>query len=226
MFSALVSLLMLFSHSHAAEPSSCTSFEEYKMGVNLKRTWFATSGVCMLSVSPADAYKNLIYRDYSLSTDGMFMVFNLYGNEGDFGVRDFFMFPRTASVLSYQWKEDTRELLITHVTGDVFTFNADTAQLKSISGATVKVSATVSRSNRGGVEVQDYKGLLLDTGFTLNQDPAQNSKATSSLKKSASSCSVQNKNLFRYMSDGDIVFRYQNDKDFFTYVKSACPKLK
>lgn len=169
---------------------------------------------------------NLVYRDYALSTDGMFMIFNLYGDQGNFGVRDFFMFPRTSNVVTYQWKEDSKELLINHVTGDVFTFDATQAKLKSISGATIAVADTVSRNNRGGVEIKNYNGLLLDTGFTMNQDPTESRDTNSVIKKSSTSCSVKNKNLFQYMSDGDIIFRYKNDKDFFSYLKSACPGIQ
>ncbi|WP_374074622.1 hypothetical protein [Bdellovibrio bacteriovorus] len=225
MLATLASLLLFFGNANAAAPSSCSTVKETKMGTYLQRTWYESSGICVVSVSPENAYVNLIYRDYALSTDGMFMVFNLYGSEGDFGVRDFFMFPRTTNVVTYQWKEDTKELLITHATGDVFTFDATQAKLKSISGATIKVTDEVTRNNRGGVEIKSYSGLLLDTGFTVNKDPTESRDTNSTIKKSSATCSIKNRNLFQYMSDGDIVFKYRNDKDFFSYLRSVCPGL-
>lgn len=225
MLSTLLSLfLTTVSLAHSA-PTNCGMVRETHMGVYLQRTWFEETGVCMLSISPADAYQNLVYRDYSLSSDGMFMVFNLYGGDSDFGVREFFMFPRTEN-LSYQWKDDSHELLVKHVTGAVFTFDSKTAQLKSVSNATVKVADQVSRNNRGGVEISGYNNVLVDTGFTMNQDPTQNRDANSVVKNVGKSCQVKNRNLFQYRADGDIVLRFKQDKDFFTYLKSACPGLQ
>ncbi|WP_374029924.1 hypothetical protein [Bdellovibrio bacteriovorus] len=224
MLSFLISIFFL-TGAQAAAPSSCTSVRETKMGTYLQRTWIESSGVCALSVSPADGYKDMVYRDYTLSSDGMFMVFNLYGNEGEFGVRDFFMFPRTGE-LSYEWKEDTQEIYLKHVTGAIFKFDARDAKLKSISDATVQVSDHVLRTNRGGVEIVQYGGLLVDVGFALNKDPGENREGLALLKKDKGQCKLKNKNLFANPSDGDVVFRHKNDAAFFTYLKSVCPGLK
>lgn len=224
MISALLSMFVLFGQANAA-PAECSSVRETKMGTYVQRTWYEETGVCVTSVSPTSAYETMVYRDYSFSSDGMFMVFNMYGSSGDFGARDFFLFPRKSEFVQYEWNEDAKELLLKHVTGDVFTFDAASGKLKSVSGGKLKIDDKVSRNNRGGVELLNYPGLLMDVGFAINQDPALNSSANSVLKKTNTSCSIRNNKLFKYRSDGDIVFKYSKDSDFFAYLKSVCPRL-
>lgn len=226
MLTTILSVLLSFSSANAAAPTACTNSSETRSGTNLQRTWIESSGICMVSLSPTDAYKDLIYRDYSFLNDGTVMIFNNYGLSGSFGVRDFIFFPRTQPYVRYQWNDNLDELYIFHVTGDVFTFDARTTTLKSFSGGNVKVANKVSKDNNGGIEFLDYKSLLMDVGFTLNQDPSENGGAMSMIKNTSGTCSVKNINLFQYKSDGDIVFKYRTDKDFYAYLKNACPKIQ
>ncbi|UXR65062.1 hypothetical protein EZJ49_02210 [Bdellovibrio bacteriovorus] len=206
----------------APAPESCQPMAETKGGILLQRAWLDQAEICMLSVSPTDAYKDMIYRDYVLTADGMFMVFNSYGTDGQFGARDFYMFPRKQTKMNYQWNEDAQELIIEHVTGDRFVFDMNKAVLKSISGASKVVVDKVSKKNGGGVSIEGYKGQILDVGFALNQDPSQNSGGSSVLRDSQRSCSLRNKDLFRYMSDGDVIFRFKTDAEFQKLVSTSC----
>lgn len=225
MLATILSVLLSFASANGTTTTACINSSETHSGTHLQRTWLESSGICMVSLSPTDAYKDLVYRDYSFLNDGTVMIFNNYGPNGEFGVRDFIFFPRSQSNVRFQWNDNLDELYITHVTGDVFTFDARTASLKSFSGGDVKVAKKVSKSNNGGVEFSGYKNLLMDVGFTLNQDPSENVSAMSRITSASGTCSLKNTNIFQYKSDGDIVFKYRTDKDFYAYLKNVCPKI-
>lgn len=219
----ILAVVFLSSLVNAAPaPARCQSFAETRGGISLQRIWLEQAGVCMLSVSPADAYKTMVYRDYVLTEDGMFMVFNSYGTDGQFGVRDFFLFPRQQNTIDYQWSADGTELTMKHVTGDRFVFDVNKAMLKSVSGATKVVVDKVSPNNKGGVSIIGYQGQILDVGFALNQDPAMYRNGKSTLTGQQRNCSLRNQDIFNYMSDGDVIFKFKKDTDFQRLVSLSC----
>ncbi|AFY00906.1 hypothetical protein [Bdellovibrio bacteriovorus] len=218
----LSAFLFVWLAKAAPAPERCQSLTETKGGVQLQRIWLEQAGLCMLSVSPTDAYKTMVYRDYVLTEDGMFMVFNAYGTDGQFGARDFFLFPRKQTEISYQWLPQNDELIIEHVTGDKFVFDINKAVLKSISGAAKVVVDKVTTTNKGGVSIVGYQGQILDVGFAMNNDPAMNRSGKSVLSSASKSCSLRNQDLFRYMSDGDVIFKFKKDAEFQQLVSSSC----
>ncbi|AHZ86436.1 hypothetical protein AB1A81_05555 [Bdellovibrio bacteriovorus] len=218
----ITAFLFVWLAQAAPAPDRCKTLTETQGGVQLQRIWLEQAGICMLSVSPTDAYKDMIYRDYVLTEDGMFMVFNAYGTDGQFGARDFFLFPRKQTVISHQWVPEKDELIIEHVTGDKFVFDVNKAVLKSISGAAKVVVDKVATNNKGGVSIVGYQGQILDVGFALNQDPAMIRSGNSVLTGAQRNCSLRNLDIFNYMSDGDVIFKFRKDTDFQRLVSSAC----
>lgn len=218
----LTAFLFVWLANAAPAPDRCKTATETVKGVQLQRIWLEQAGICMLSVSPTDAYKTMVYRDYVLTEDGMFMVFNAYGTDGQFGARDFFLFPRKQAEINYQWQPENDELIIEHVTGDTFVFDINKAVLKSISGAAKVVVDKVTTTNKGGVSIVGYRGQLLDVGFAMNNDPAMNRNGNSVLSSAGKSCSLRNQDLFRYMSDGDVIFKFKKDAEFQQLVSSSC----
>ncbi|MFV8259670.1 hypothetical protein ACNQKP_17815 [Bdellovibrio bacteriovorus] len=206
----------------APAPDRCKNLTETHKGVQLQRIWLEQAGICMLSVSPTDGYKDMIYRDYVLTEDGMLMIFNAYGTDGQFGARDFFLFPRKLAVITHQWVPEADELVIEHVTGDKFVFDVNKAVLKSISGAAKVVVDKVATNNKGGVSIVGYQGQILDVGFAMNQDPAMIKGGKSVLTGAQRNCSLRNQDIFNYMSDGDVIFKFRKDTDFQRLVSSSC----
>lgn len=217
----LSALLVTAAHAKTTA-QDCPQGTEEKYGTTVIRTFYSDIGLCSIGVSPSNAWQAGSYRDYSIASDGLFMVFNSFGANGNFAVRDFMLFPRVNDGISYSWNDATRELVVTGVTNDVFTFNADTAQIKSISGAKKVTVAPVSGNNRGGVEIQGYKGQVLDIGYAAGRDPSQNKEGLSKYIKGTSICRIKNSALFNYMSDGDIQFKFASDKSFASVIKSQC----
>ncbi|KYG68929.1 hypothetical protein AZI87_06800 [Bdellovibrio bacteriovorus] len=226
--SFLLSLILSVGIAHAADQASCPDIAERRDGTKIQQM-LSGNGECFFSVTPDDAWKDLIYRDHLFTSEGMFMVFNSFG-PGDesqtTGAREFYLFPRNTEAFSYEWKDDTRELIVTHVTGDKFVFESKKARLKSITRANVIVADYVEPSNRGGIEITNFQGIILDGGFKLGSPPTSNSNASSVFRDvNNTSCSVKNSELFKYTSDGDIYLKY-NDKAMLTFIQKRCPKLK
>lgn len=227
--SFLISLLMMAGLANAAGPATCPDIFEKHDGTKIQQIWSDASESCFFSVVPDDAYVELVYRDHLFTSEGLFMVFNSYG-PGDesqtTAAREFYMFPRRNSTFTYQWKDDTRELEVTHVTGDKFVFDSKKARLKSVSGGTVTVADYVEPSNRGGIEFVKYNGLILDGGFKLGSSPTGNSNGNSVFRDAQDKkCSIKNYEVFKYTSDGEIIFKY-DDKALATFLKKRCSQLQ
>ncbi|NUN04498.1 MAG: hypothetical protein HUU57_01940 [Bdellovibrio sp.] len=223
----LLSLLFVTNISHASE-ETCPYTVERREEIQFQQLWSEDSQSCYFSVSPRDAYVDLIYRDYLFSSSGLFMVFNSYG-PGDeaqtTAAREFYMFPRTRSTFVAQWDDENRELKVTHVTGDQFVFNYKRANLKSITRANITVAPDVVPTNRGGIEISNFQGLILDGGFKQGGAPTGSPNATSVFKDVAGkTCAVKNAEVFKYTSQGDVIFRF-DDKGLKSFLRGRCSSL-
>lgn len=221
-FLFVLSALFVTAAHAKTTAQDCPQGSEEKYGTLVVRTFYSDIGQCSLGITPTNAWQAPAYRDYSISSDGLFMVFNSYGTQGNFAVREFMLFPRVNDNISYTWNDATHELVVTGVTNDVYTFNADTAQIKSISGAKKVTVAAVSTNNRAGVEIQGYQGQVLDIGYAAGKDPALSKDNTSKYIKGTSTCRIKNSSIFNYTSDGDVQFKFASDKSFASVIKSQC----
>lgn len=221
-FIFILSALFVITAKAKTTAQDCPQGSEEKYGTTIIRTFYSDIGLCSIGISPKDAWQSLTYRDYSIASDGLFMVFNSYGSSGNFSVRDFMLFPRVNEHINYKWNDATRELVVTGVSNDTYIFDADTAQIKSISGAKKVTVAPIGHNNRGGVEIQGYKGQLLDIGYTAGQDPSQNKEGLSKYTRGTSSCRIKNSAIFTYLNNGDIQFKFDNDKAFLSVIKTQC----
>lgn len=224
-----LTLLTLLGFAFAQGPEKCPYIVERQEGTQIQQMWSEGSQSCFFSVYPLNAYYDLIYRDHLFTSNGMFMVFNSYGQGPESettGAREFYFLPRPRSQFLYNWKLDTKELEIVHVSGDKFVFDSRKARLKSISRAQVTVADEVNSQNQGGVEISQYQGLLLDGGFKVGSAPTSVSSNISVLKDSSgTSCAVKNYEVFKYTSDGDVVFKYSDDI-LPTFLQKRCPEIR
>lgn len=227
--SVLFSLLMWVGFAHAQDPANCPYIVERQEGTQIQQIWSEGSQSCFFSVYPLDAYYDLVYRDHLFTSEGMFMVFNSYGQGPESettGAREFFFLPRPQTQFVFNWNFDAKELEVTHVSGDKFIFDSRKARLKSISRAQVTVADEVNKLNKGGIEINQYQGLLLDGGFKIGSAPTSVSSGTSVFKDGVGSqCSVKNHEVFKYTSDGDVIFKY-SDNTLPGFLQKRCPKLK
>lgn len=227
--SVFLYILLIFNVAIASDSSSCPRVYERLNGTKIQQVWGQESQACYFTVTPENGYVDLVYRDFLFSTTGLFLVFNSYGPghpSEKVAAREFYMFPVINSAFTYSLSPDGSELEVQHVTGDRFIFDTAKTYLKSISRAEVTVADYVDPKNRGGVEISKYQGLLLDGGFKIGNSPTANPNGRSEFKDSRNKvCSVKNSEIFKYRSDGEIIFKFDTT-GLAEFLKKRCPQLK
>lgn len=165
---------------------------------------FSSSGKrCYLRIHPRDAVNDLIYRDYLLTNDGLFLVFNSFSkdfsNTSD-GAREFFFYQQTFN--GFSWLVEDSSLILNGFGKKIFKFSLKTAQLESLSDAVIQVADKVIPENRGGVEILQNAEPFIDAGFQLGQPPSSNRKNKSVLRNSKNDvCTLLNTRIFDYTND-------------------------
>jgi hypothetical protein len=226
----LISLFMAlpsFASTPALDNSTCQDRVERggSIQVQMRPTG---NGDCFVSVS--DFKKDsMIYRGYVFAADGNLMVFNSFGTgpvSETTGAREFYTFPRRFKYPSFTWDQEQRALKVISTTGDEYYFDFDSAQLKGQSKAEVYVASEVTKGNAGGVEIKNYKGLILDAGFKMGSAPTSNPrgkvKFTDEVGKT---CELTVGDIFSYREDGDPYVKF-SDKNLASFLKKKCSKLK
>jgi len=185
----------------------------------------ALSGKCFVSIHPT-ATTNMVYRDYALFDEGLLMVFSSYG-EGEgpdmTSAREFFFFPRTHA-LHLEMNAAAKTISVVMADGGRATFDPATAQISGLDRGSVTVSPRIDRSERGGVEISGYQGLLLDAGFRLGELPSGLPNGQSTFRSAQGQlCTVTNSEIFVY-KDRDRALKY-DDPGLSAFLKTRCPAL-
>lgn len=224
--SFLLSLLFTLQ-AWGSESGACPDILEKRGSIQLQQM-VTNDGICFLSVGNFKS-SGLVYRNYLFTSDGNLMVFNSFGwgdDSGSTGARDFYMFPRRLTKATYQWNDEARHLEVTDVTGGKLYFDYENAELVRMDKGQVTVDPKVHPNNKGGVEIRSYRGLLLDIGWAVGRSPTQNPSGWAVFRdQQGQSCRVQNREIFRYGSDGDVFFRY-SDGALARYLAKTCPKIR
>lgn len=185
------------------EQNNCSDKLEGHQNLQIQQTQLTISGPCYLSIHPRDAFDTLIYRDYLLTSEGLFMVFNSLASgegPGSHGAREFFVFP--SNFKGYSWEVNAENLIVRGFYDLTLTFSLKTAQLTSISQADILVAKKVEASNRGGVEILRSEWPFIDSGFRLGGAPSERPKAYSNVRNGkGESCRVLNSEIFDYQND-------------------------
>lgn len=225
--SALLLALPLTAFAQQTPSQSCPDVVDRRGSIQIQQIASGDNNKCYFSVHNFKQ-SEMVYRDYMFTNDGGFMVFNSFGNgpEDEFtGAREFMMFPRSATQTKYNFNDDARRLEVTDVTGTTYYFDYEDAQLTSADKATVKVASEVVDTNKGGVEISKFQGLLLDSGFSKGHAPTSSKNGISVFTdKTGKTCKVKNSSVFNYTADGDNNFKF-DDKALATFLKANCPKL-
>lgn len=219
--------LGVWSSAHAAVPASCTDKYEIFDGTQVQMQ--PSSSSCLLSVHPRDSYVNLVYRDFLFDSDGLFMVFNSFG-QGDeskmTAAREYSFFPRRNGDMSYTYDKTSKKLFVTAPSGKVFTFETVHASLVDIAGTRIVQHAEVNAQNGGGIDVVGNDGLMMDGGFTIGKSPAEDPENKVTFKDAQGhSCQLVNADIYNYTTDGDNSLKY-DDAQLKSFLGKHCPNLQ
>jgi len=171
---------------------------------------------------------DLIYRAYSFYSDGMLMVFSSYGDGDDSNpnltsARVFYVFPRTGA-LALEMNPAAGTVSVVMADGGRAHIDPATAQLSSLERGSITVSPRVDPSERGGVEITSYAGLMLDAGFRMGESPSGRPNADSTFRDAHGHlCTVKNNEIFAY-AGGDHEFKF-TDAQLRAWLKTRCPNL-
>ena len=213
----MMAMLALTSTAQA----ECVSAAVSAGNVQIQRGMF-NDHTCFVSISP-DPAADMSFRSYIIADDGSMLVFNSYG-EGPVstytGAREFYFFPRL-NIVDFGVDPRSRDISVFTANSDEFIFDSRTGQLKSMGHGRAVVDPKVSRNNAGGVEVTNYRGLYLDVGFAMGEDPATIPGANAIFHSpEGSSCSLKVKDIFEIVH-GDPKIQF-SDRDLNLYLQNHC----
>ena len=205
----------------------CDDLLEGHGALQIDRQYFADTNWCVVSVHPRDAFETLVYRDYSVTNDGLLMVFNSYGPGPDAektGAREYYFFPRAhADVALKTIADDTSDIQVQLSSGKWLSFSPATADISNIQDGAFSRDPNISPDNQGGIEIKSYDGIYLDAGFALGHSPVEDQNGTSTFHDSlGQSCQVSNQKVFVTANENTVP---RSDSEISKYLKAQCPKL-
>lgn len=210
--------------SAARVSAACASVSPVVVGGTQGYADSLSGGKCFVSIHPMST--GMVYRDYALFSDGMLMVFSSYGpGEGPdmTSAREYYFFPRTGA-LRLEMDPAAGTVSVVMADGGRATFDPATAEISGLDRGTVTVSPRVDRSERGGVEVSGYRGLMLDAGFRLGELPSGRPDAESTFRSAEGQlCVVKNREIFEY-KNGDHELKF-DDAGLAAFLRTRCPAI-
>ena len=185
-----------------------------------------SSGLCYVSIHPSST-PGMVYRSYVFFGDGLLMVFSSYGDgpsSKTTSAREFFFFPRRGAP----------ELTMDAQAGSISVRMSDgarafiapaSAQLSGLERGRAIVSTKIDPAERGGVEIPNYAGLMLDAGFRVGESPSGRPDENSLFRDAnGRTCSAANREIFNYTPNGDHAFKF-TDAQLSAWLQRACPGL-
>lgn len=188
----------------------------------------STTNTCWISLHNNLGYKNLIYRDFMFGNEGLFLVFNSFG-EGPpsqkTGARELYTFPRK-SYPSFAVDNENQLLQIYLASGETMIFDTKTMQVLSMSDSKFIEDPQINPKNRGGFEIQSHSRILLDCGFKMGNSPTSNPKRKCQFSDSqGQTCELRAAELFNYDSDDDSTLKFQDDPSLADFLSKKCAHL-
>lgn len=193
------------------------------------RVYQMKSGQCLISVNDQESVD--VYRSYSISSSGLFMVFNAFemwgGTKESDGSRAYFFFPRKHAP---SFVEVPKKGIRVHtVSGQEILFSGKTARIASMHGAKFSEDPEVIPDNRGGVELHSFQGIVLDTGWQLGDVgySRKNRKRSSTFMDSQGRrCAVINQEIFAYdTGKAEVELKHETDAELAEFLSEKCPEL-
>ena len=217
-------ILGLGSSLWAFPSPDCERFHFYQDKVQVYRQ-NPEGETCWLSINPDG--RNMVYRNYLLDEQGLFMVFNSYGqgaNSTHTGARVFYFIPNRLQVLTA--KRWPKQLGFQTPSGVLLSLSSETGRWQSSPDGKIQETPTISRLNQGGIELSGFtKALILDAGFSLGRDPRSVHKTSLVQDPEGRRCSLPNQDLYIVTEDQNFRLRFQTARQWRDFLKVRCPEL-
>lgn len=218
----LIPILLLLSASTFAY--ECEFKVEHLDSVRIQQGHFKQTDTCYISVATRKTL-HMEYRSYLMTSRGKFLVFNSFGEgpSSQFtGAREFNFFGREKRI-SYQVLEN--EIVVNLSNGDQLLFDKESGEPLSLGRGIVELDPMLSRTNNGGIELPNYRGLVLDSGFKMGMSPSYYLSRKSTFRDQFNNqCTVVNREIFHKKGD-ETYWVYESDRDLYKYLQKRCPSL-
>lgn len=202
----------------------CSKTLTHSGDILIQRNWNETDRYCFISIHPMTV-KDLFYRDYLFTNDGMMLVFNSYGegsNAETTASRTFYLFPQKYDYPDFTI-EDNGDVTIRTTSGHHIVFDSIKMKIKSFPQGTF-TEKPLSKNNKGGVEINPSHGYLIDVGFKMGGMAVENKTGQSFIRGSKSGqCKLKNTELFSYKNADDYVYPFlKTGSELDLFLQNRC----
>jgi len=205
----------------------CSEIVDSRGNLQWQRMRFR-SGNCSLMIRSSES--RIPSRILSFGSNGAMMIFSQFGRNvsRESGAQLYFLFPRSQSVPAVNVLSDTNEVAVRTAAGAVIRFSLDSGEISRTSpDLAIDQSSAITESNRGGIAITSWSGILLNVGFSMREQPyyrRPNGVATFS-DSSGAVCRVRNSDIYDYSSPEEPLFRLQSDKVALAFLERHCANL-
>lgn len=184
-------------------------------------------GDCYITITPS-YIKEMRYRSFIITDLGQILVFNSFGwgtPARSTGARAFHTLPKRQNA---SWKViDDKLMEITLVNGKVLAIDLLSSQPIDNADYRFEIDPDILPTNNGGVEIIEFKDIILDSGYKIGGSPIGRIDRQSILFDSyGNRCDVENKEVFKEIADDEIVMKFANENDFTKFTSVRCPQLR
>ena len=186
------------------------------------------NGNCSVYIRPSET-DDMSYRGLSFGSNGGFLVFNQIGSDPrNNGSRLFYLFPRSQEVPSVNSLPELGEVAVRTGAGALIRFSTQSGHISHTSpDLSIQVASEITASNRGGIEITSWSGIILDLGFTMHEQPFYKRPTGRAIFRDARGgvCTVQNRDIFDYSNVDEPRFRLTDDGLVRAFLSQRCASL-
>lgn len=191
-------IVSAFSVTAQALPGDDCPYRQVFFGKWAFNRFFTMADGCLLQVTPIHK-PTQIYREYVTDQSGRLMVFNSTPGtyETATSQRNFFFFP---VVTVPDFKQVGERMVVQMANGSELQFSGDSDFVLGTSqDLQLKDNGQIGLSPGGGVEIVNYKGIMLDAGWIIGDRGHRDREAISVFSvPGVGKCRFKNREIFDY----------------------------
>lgn len=212
-------------NASAFVPETCPETNETVGGFDLHSRRSPVSGQCNVWLGGERLADNGHYRSFAFSSQGKFQVFISLGRgRNSTGSRNYFFFPRKQDP-SLEVKD--KKIIVRGSWGGEVHFSSESKKILKIDGALFIEDPVISPKNKGGIGIETFDGLMLDTGFAMGETAYyKNPNGISTFQdRNATICKITNSKIFDYSNNENPVFKFKTDAELKEFLSQTCKQL-